>query len=227
MTQRAPDSEEIAVVLIGSFNPAIFHPEWFLRQQILLQNEAEEAKVRTVSPEATQVTFLDLKLDVFPDRFMLYTADSSRAEKLQDIVLNVLNRLPHTPITACGINNVIDFDLNDEAYWHKIGHTLAPKALIWNDVLEMPGMANLVVKGVRKGDFPGDINVTVSPSRHSRMRHGISISSNFHYPVPQSEDGIPDSYLLTPYLNHEWKPALDQARKVAYQIFEKIQKDPS
>src|SRR5438132_722602 len=170
MNPRAPDSEEISVVLLGSLNPGIFHPEWFRRQEILLPQEAEEAKIKAVSPEATEVLFLDMKLDVFPDRFILETRDASRAEKLQDVVLNVLAKLPHTPVTACGLNNAIQFDLNDEEYWHKIGHALAPKELIWNHVLENPGMAQLVVKGVRGGDFPGEVNITVAPSR--KFPHG-------------------------------------------------------
>ena len=65
MNPRAPDSEEISVVLLGSLNPGIFHPEWFRRQEILSPQEAEEARRKLVSPEVTEVLFLDMKLDVF------------------------------------------------------------------------------------------------------------------------------------------------------------------
>ena len=225
MTSRAPDAEEIAVVLVGSFNPGIFHPEWFLRQEILLPQEAEEAKLKVVSPEVTEVLFLDMKLDVFPDHFVLETHDASRAEKLQDIIINVLTRLPHTPVTACGLNNTLHFDLKGQAYWHKIGHTLAPKELIWNDVLEKPGMASLVIKGVRSGEFPGEVNVTVAPSRNPKMPHGLFVASNFHFPVPRNESGTPRSELVLPYVEKEWKSALEQARRVAYRIFEQIKSD--
>jgi hypothetical protein len=182
MSSRAPDAEEISVVLVGSFNPGIFHPEWFLRQEILLPQDAEGVKLKVVSPEATEVLFLDMKLDVFPDRFILETHDASRAEKLQDIIINVLTRLPHTPVTACGLNNMLHFDLKDQAYWHKIGHTLAPKDPIWNDVLEKPGMASLVIKGVRSGEFPGEVNVNVAPSRNPKMPHGLFVSSKLSLP---------------------------------------------
>ncbi len=153
MNPRAPDAEEISVVLLGSLNPGIFHPEWFRRQEILSPQDAEEAKIKIVSPEVTEVLFLDMKLDVFPNRLVLETLDASRAEKLEDIIVNILSKLPHTPITACGLNNTIQFDLADEEYWHKIGHTLAPKDLIWNSVLEKPGMALLSVKGSLSGKF--------------------------------------------------------------------------
>ena len=229
MSTRAPDSEEISAVLIGSFNPGIFHPEWFRRQEILLPQEADEenAKVKVVSPEVTQILFLDMKLDVFPDRFILETRDASRAEKLQDIVLHVLTKLPHTPVTACGLNNSLHFDLNDEAYWHKVGHALAPKELVWDEVLEKPGMDTLVVKGVRGGDFPGEVNVTVAPSKPpSKFKHGLFVSSNYHYPVPRHGSGTPRSELVVPFIENEWKSALEQARRVAYRIFDKIKTDP-
>jgi len=219
---RAPDAEEISIVLLGSLNPGIFHPEWFRRQEILSPQDADEAKIKIVSPEVTEVLFLDMKLDVFPNRLVLETLDASRAEKLQDVILNILSKLPHTPITACGLNNTIQFDLDDEEYWHKIGHTLAPKDLIWNNVLENPGMALLSVKGALSGKFTGEINVNVAPSR--KFVHGLLVSSNFHYSVPSDEKGTPRSAEVPNYVQQMWKPALEKARAVAYEIFEKIKK---
>ena len=207
---------------LGSLNPGIFHPEWFRRQEILSPQEAEEARIKLVSPEVTEVLFLDMKLDVFPDRLVVETMDVSRAEKLQDILLNVLTKLPHTPITACGINNTIQFDLQDEDYWHQIGHSLAPKELIWDEVLEKPGLALLNIKGVRGGQFAGDINVSVAPAK--KFIHGLLVSSNFHYPVPRNESGTPQSGRVIEYLQEMWKPALEKTRAVAYRIFDKIKK---
>ena len=116
-------------------------------------------------------------------------------------------------------------DIGDEAYWHKIGHTLAPKELVWNDVLEKPGMETLVIKGVRGGEFPGEVNVTVAPSKHPKIPRGLFINSNFHYAVPRNESGTPCSERVVRYMEMEWKSALDQARRVAYRIFAKIKKD--
>jgi hypothetical protein len=222
VTPRAPDAEDISIVLLGSLNPGIFHPEWFRRQEILSAQNAEEAKIKIISPEVTEILFLDMKLDVFPNRLVLETLDASRAEKLQDILLNIIAKLPHTPITACGLNNTIQFDLNDEKYWHRIGHTLAPKDLIWNDVLEKPGMALLSVKGSLPKEFAGDINVSVAPSR--KFAHGLLVSSNFHYSVPRDDKGTYQSQEVPIYVQQLWKPALEKARAVAYEIFDKIKK---
>ncbi|MBI5384797.1 MAG: hypothetical protein HZA90_08915 [Verrucomicrobia bacterium] len=223
MNQRHPDAEEVNCVLVGSFNPGIFHPEWFRRQEILLPAEAEQAQVRVVTPDVTEILFLDMRLDVLPDRFVFRTQDASSAEKLHDIVLAVFHRLPHTPVTACGINNEIHFDLGDEAYWHKIGHTLAPKELVWNEVLEKPGLQSLTIKGIRTGDFPGEVNVTVQPSK--RFRFGLCVGSNSHFPVPRDDSGMPCSEKAISFLTAEWKTALEQSRRVAYRLFNSISKD--
>ena len=227
MSLRAPDAEQIAIVLLGSFNPGIFHPEWFRRQEILLPQEADGAEIKVVSPEFTQVRFLDLKLEVLSERFTLETQDASRAEKLQDVVVNLLTKLPHTPITACGLNDALHFDLKDEAYWHEIGHALAPKNLIWNDLLEKPGMQSLAIKSELRGDFPGEINITVAPSNNPTMPHGLFINSNFHFPVGRDERGTPRSERVIAFVESEWKNALALARRVASQIFDKIKKGTS
>jgi len=94
---------------------------------------------------------------------------------------------------------------------------------VWNDVLSQPGMQSLTIKGVRSGEFPGEINVTVQPSK--RFRYGLFVSSNYHYSVPLDDAGTPRSERAIEYLSAEWKTALEQARRVAYRIFTTIPKD--
>ena len=91
--------------------------------------------------------------------------------------------------------------------------------------LEKPGMRSLVIKGERSGEFPCEVNVTVAPSNNPKMPHGLFVSSNFHYPVPRNENGTARSECVVPFVKTEWKAALEQARLVAYHIFEKIKKD--
>jgi hypothetical protein len=47
-----PTSEEINVVLVGALKPAIFHPEWFVRQELLSEAEARKAEVQLITPQA-------------------------------------------------------------------------------------------------------------------------------------------------------------------------------
>jgi len=83
-------------------------------------------------------------------------------------------------------------------------------------------MALLSVKGILSGKFAGEININVTPAR--KFVHGLLVSSNFHYPVPRDDKGTAQSTEVPNYVQQTWKAALEKARSVAYQIFEKIKK---
>jgi hypothetical protein len=225
MSVPAVDYEDIALTLIGSFNPAIFHPSWFERHEIISSADAAKAvkAVQTVSPEYSDLVISDIRLTVFPDRLQLVTKDASKAEMLYDIALNILSILPETPLTAAGINNSIEFNLNNEAYWHKIGHTLAPKELVWNGLLKEAGMQTLVIKG-RRDDFPGEINVTVQPSPPQRYVYGLRIAVNFHYTPDVDKKLESAANDVAEMVESYWKLALGEARLVGQQILSKIEK---
>jgi hypothetical protein len=131
-----PAVEGLEVVMIGAFNPAIFHPEWFLRQKLISEEEAKssETHINAMGRDVADVHLCGMKLFCMNDRFSLNTANISKAARMQDLLLQVFTTLSHIPITACGINPHAHYHVVDEKYWHKIGHTLAPKDLIWNDL---------------------------------------------------------------------------------------------
>ena len=220
---RTPEAEGLDVVLVGSFNPAIFHPEWFFRQDLIAEQEAREAKINDVSGEITIVQMCGILLQCVGDRFSFSTRNISNAERMQDLIRRTFALLSHTPITACGINPHVQYSVGNVDYWHKIGHTLAPKGLIWNELLETPGMQSLTVKAPRKGEYPGEINVTVEPS----VKHppGIFLKVNYHYSLPPEVVHAGSAELLLKFIEADWKPACGMARKVAEHIFTQIKPD--
>ena len=72
-----PANEEISLVLLGSLNPTIFHPEWFVRQGLLPRGEAERAETQIISPQVADVRFSDFGLQVLPNRLSVQTTDVS------------------------------------------------------------------------------------------------------------------------------------------------------
>ena len=139
---------------------------------------------------------------------------------MQDMLGQIFTLLSHIPVTACGINASAHFLAGSVEYWHKIGHTLAPKELVWDGLLQQAGMQSLTIKGKREGKFPGEINVTVEPS--ARYSPGIFVRSNYHYGLPATSAHAGASELLLQFLQSEWKPACALAKQVAKQIFDKI-----
>ena len=219
-SNRTPEAEGLDVVVVGSFNPAIFHPEWFLRQNLIGDQDAKDATIKVVSGQVTEVRLCGLKLLCIAERFSLGTSNVSQAARIQDLLLGIFSVLPHTPIAACGINPLAHYRVDNAAYWHKIGHTLAPKELVWNELFQQPGMQSLTIKSPREGDFAGEVNITVEPS--AKYSPGILVRSNYHYGLPPSSIHAGGAELLLNFLRTEWNPACEMVQRVANMIFDKI-----
>jgi hypothetical protein len=113
-----------SVVLLGNFNPAIVHPEWFDRNQILPPSEVREiAEVRKnevkdldglklkfissnvfVSSIETRLNLPSYRINVTPDRFEATTSRKEKFEELPKFVGATFKVLEHTPISSLGIN---------------------------------------------------------------------------------------------------------------------------
>ena len=225
--EKNPAAEGLEVVVLGSFNPAIFHPEWFLHQKIISDEEANspETNVTVVGRDVTDIQLYGMKLLCLSDRLSLSTFNISKAPRMQDLLLQVFTTLSHTPVTACGINPHAHYRVGDINYWHKIGHTLAPKELIWNELVEQPGMQSLLIKAPRKGEFPGEIYLGVEPSLDKRYHPAIFVRSNYHYAMPTGLLHSGATELLLKFLKAEWEPACGMARRVAEKILDKIKPD--
>jgi hypothetical protein len=213
----AAAGEEINVVLVGVLNPAIFHPEWFVRQALLSEAEAAKAEVQAITPQVSDLKFLDFGLQALQSRLTIKTVDVSKAPKINDLVIGILTKLPHTPITAAGINQGLHLATGSEENWHKIGNALGPKERIWEELYREPGLASITIESPRTGQFAGKTNVTVQPS--VLVRYGVYVSSNVEYQPPQEGE---TALLVSEFIKSEWKVAIQEATRVAEQIFREL-----
>jgi len=214
------EEELLAVVCVGSFNPAIFHPQWFIRMGLINEVDAAESSVKVLSHEVTDVSFCGIDLQCLPERLTFKTPNPARYEQLQDLLIRTLQILPHMPLRACGINRALHYKLESEEYWHKIGHALVPKEPIWKPMFSDPRTRSVGLQQKRNGEFPGEINIDVQPS----IMHipGLFVQSNWHYAVPESKTAG-SCEAIVEYLRSEWTAASSQAKLVGETIFGKIQ----
>lgn len=208
-------SEATSIVLIGSLNPAIFHPSWFAAHNLLRAAEAEAAVTNIVHPDVASFKTEWLEVSVVRERLQISTAQEPQYEALRDIAVGILGLLSHTPIRAMGINRDFHFDLVTENRWNELGHRLVPKQ-DWAPLLVRPGMRTLVVEGVRPDELKGYLRVTVQPS--AQIPYGVFIEVNDHYILKTEEresDGANTARLI---LSEEWDESMKRGSDIARAI---------
>jgi hypothetical protein len=222
-TPRNLESEALDVVMLGSFNPAILHPQWFLRQHLIGEEEAVSASIKVVATEVADVSFGGVHVVCLNHSLMLNIQNIAYTTTVFDLIDGILNLLPHTPMRACGINPSAHYRVETVDYWHKIGHALAPKDQIWTPLFDKPGLQSLIIKSPRTGEYPGAINITVEPS--SLVNPGLFVKTNTHFDVPDDMQESGGAEAIRKFVKHESATACEQARRVGTRIFSEIKPD--
>lgn len=180
-----------SVVFVGSFNPAIFSPDWLERNNLMGSGDAEAARQNSrlvVSHELSVVVTDWFSLQALPNQLAL-ASNGPVTPALADLAVGICTLLPHTPVTATGLNFFGHFKMTNVAEFHKVGDSLVPKG-IWGEAFpnKRAGLADLTVKLQVKDGDPKDpvtkdeIRLTVQPS--SRLTNGVFLQYNNHIESP-------------------------------------------
>ncbi len=141
-----PEQSVFAVVILGSFNPQIFHPLWYADNELIAREQVDDVRDLICSDEISAFVLDEVHFQIERHRFGLTTKDASRALNLRDLAVNTFTILEHTPLTAIGLNRDMRFRLEEREHWDKIGHELAPKGK-WDGIIESPGMRIVAMEG--------------------------------------------------------------------------------
>jgi len=202
-------TQEASIVLVGSFNPAIFHPEWLLRNNLISEDDLKEQEIEIVHKDISRFSLAWLAIQVQHNKFIARTNDPSQFIPLKDLIISIFTILEHTPIMKIGMNYSVAYNISTEKDWHKVGHTLVPKS-IWEETLNTPvGMASLSVQSSRNDEFNGNINVTISPVKPKGA--GINIAINNHIEELKEGEHLSPSNILM----NSWDEALSYAKTIA------------
>lgn len=179
-------------MMLGSFNPTIFQPRWLGAQQLIRPEEAENAKITTIQAELADFSTEWFHLQVLQNRFQILSEDPRQYAPLRDLVGAICAILPHTPITALGLNRKFHFSVRSRDNWHGLGHLLAPKEP-WNAIIDAPGLLSMVMQGRRKETDGGNLRVVVGPSQKVDPGVFMQINEEFlasKYPQPEGAQWI-------------------------------------
>ena len=184
-----PEKRQYSVVLIGEFNPMIFQPEWFRRNDILSPEEVDvaqnqNAKTPTViSPQLTMFKTSQLSLHIEQKRFQV-VAEKEPLIILKDFVSKTFEKLGGVVITSFGFNYSAHYKIESQEKYQIIGDRLAPKQY-WECLLEdevsgvdrKSGLISLTMQKT-KDEKQGHLSMNLQPS--ALVQPGLYISCNDH-----------------------------------------------
>jgi hypothetical protein len=213
MANLVPEISSAIVVLLGSFNPKIFQPEWFARHELLPQGEADAAEIKLIIPQVCHFETERFIVQVTEQQFIAGTKPNANSAPLRDLVQGAFFILEHTPVGAMGINHLMHFATGSEQNWHRIGDRLAPKDG-WNEVLEgRPGLSSMTILTNKDAPPGAQFRIKVEPSIAVPL--GVYFETNEHYPGPE-KDSLKG---LMGVLNDRWEESQVYATKVVEHIF--------
>lgn len=183
MPELTPEISGSTIVLIGSFNPQIFHPEWFAHQDLLPEAEAASAEIKLIVPQVSQFETVRFIFQVTQERFSIMTKPSANDAPLSDLVMGTFSILEHTPVKGMGLNFHKHFAMESEEQWHRFGDRVAPKEA-WNKVLPgRPGLVSMTIQS--RFDSPEGAQFTIKAETSTQVTFGIYFDTNENYPAPK------------------------------------------
>jgi len=218
MLDPLPAEEKVSVVLAGRFERTDFEAEKLVSDGILTAQEGHDARpYRKTISTGSGFRVDSITLFATPSKLNLETNDLSRGDRLRDLVLGILHHATGTPSQACGITYEFCFVLPHDQARDEVIFRQAPAHERWNGVLEHPTVRQLSISGQRWGEFAGQNNVTIRPSR--LRDHGLVVAANYHFPMPKGRDKQELSKLAAEFLEREWSAAFSFANRVAKHVF--------
>jgi hypothetical protein len=179
-----------SIVLVGNFNPAIFSPAWFLRNDLITVDEHDATQTHIVHPQIAQFQTEWFQLTVDLEKFSISTAQDPPI-RICDLTLRTFTEfLPHTPLTRIGINRQVHFSVGSQDRRDSIGYRLAPPEAWgeWASAIRSGqgprhgGMTSLTMQQRDLDDREaGHISATVQPSTAIKGECGVYVQVNDHY----------------------------------------------
>ncbi len=199
--------EGVAIVLVGSFNPAIFQPRWIADQGLMRPEEGENAEIKTIARNLSDFSTDWFHLQVVQERLQFESTSPAHFNPLRDLAASLIELLPHTPVTALGMNRSYHFETGSTEEWHNFGHLLAPKEH-WNKVLSGPGLRSMIMEGKRPVNVGSTIRIKIEPS--ARFAEGIYIHINEEF----RPDGDTGALWARSRLIDHWESMLEYSNLV-------------
>ncbi len=201
---------EISLVVLGAFNPSIFHPSWFAQEDLIRHEEVDVDKIEIIHSEVAIFQLDWLRLQVTRDRLALHSKRESHYEATRDLLIGTLDLLRHIPTRALGINHDLVLEYESKDQFNQLGRELVP-AEKWTAVLQRPDMVRVEEQGERTDGHDGYIRVKVEPILDGGKN--VLCEVNDHFSLSQENMSI-STVAIGKLLNVEWRNISERANQI-------------
>lgn len=225
-----PERQQYSLILVGDFNPAMFHPEWFKRNDIISPEEIDFEHDSTlknsiiVTPQLTIFKTSQLNIKIDQNRFEV-VADKEPFISVIDFIIKTFENLGSFIIKAFGFNYSAHYKVEDVATLHRIGDKLAPKehwaTLLGDEVAGDDRKSGLTAIQMQKSktDGTGQYTVILQPSNF--VKPGIFMSCNDHTNMSK-ENNLADNVMEN--ISNMYNKSLEFMQKVQIDLIDKVAK---
>lgn len=223
---HSPEIFASSIVAVGNFNPAIFSADWLERNNLIGSedaNTAREGEQRKALLVTHQVTTFETKwfaLQVLENQFSLSSKDAL-SPAFKDLAIGIMQLVPHTPITAVGLNFFGHYKLSSDDEYHRVGDVLVPKD-IWNSLYpdQRAGLSNLTLRiqpGSRTEPLKTKDEKRISVQPSTKLK-GVFLSYNDHHEPSPDEMSVKPAEVIARIIDEQW----DTSWKDAIRVFDEI-----
>lgn len=222
------ERKQYSIVIIGSFNPEMFHPQWFNRQGIISQEDMEFAidqnsqSPLVVAPQLTIFRTPQMTVQIDTKRFEV-KADKEPLISLIDFVTKTFENLSSYSIKAFGFNFIANYKAESKEEYHKIGDLLAPKGY-WEELLNEEITGNDRISGLdfirmkkQKKDSNNYILFTLQSSPF--FLNAFMLSCNDHNVLDENNQSADRAMDL---INERYKEAFDNMQNMQIKLMERV-----
>jgi len=227
-----PEIGSVSIVLLGALNPKIITPEWFLRNDLIDEEQCKNADVQIIHREVTvfATDWFDLKVETLSNtgRFIITTKQEPYI-RVFDLVMKTFGEiLIHTPLGMLGINREVHYALPDAATRNEIGKKLAPREP-WGEwgkqiqegdgvLSRNGGLRSLTMEDRNLDDRNnGYIRALIEPSEI--VKFGIFVRVNDHYQLNEPDKVVGCNEIID-ILNNNFEESLKRSDWIINQIME-------
>ena len=208
-------SEFFSIVILGNFNPLLFHPYWLKAKNLIAEEDINLSEL-LVHPTMSHLNIGKwMYIDVNNKKCEFRTDDPSMKAILIDLVIGCMAALPDIKISALGVNYGGIYDLMNEQDYYKFGKQLHGLDL-WRGSFEDPRLRTIIIED-NKSNLLSKKSIIIRSADNTSHKYAVELNMNFHKDIPQDKQ-------TTTYASEEISKNWQVCIKDYLNVFQNIEK---